>query len=529
MNEIWLALPVMIAVVVLAVSVFSYRLLQISREAPKYLRRFFAMAPTGIVLLDRQGNIENTNAAFQALIGTANCLGKPLTGYVHSEDRAQLAASLKQTSGEQPAISLRLRLVGATEHTVVAYIAAHGEGGMHDSWVVHFIDTTELTRLETQFAQSQKMQAVGLLAGGIAHDFNNLLTAMIGFCDLLLLRHKAGDQSFADIMQIKQSANRAANLVRQLLAFSRQQTLQPRVLSLTEILADLVHLLRRLMGETIELSIVHGRDVFPVWADQSQLEQVIVNLVVNGRDAMPDGGELTIRTANVAIKLPQRCGDDVMPPGDYVLVEIEDTGTGIPPDTVGRIFEPFFSTKSPGAGTGLGLSTVYGIMRQTGGYVAVQSEVGKGTIFRLYLPAHRAREQGPQLMAPAEEFARDLSGMGTILLVEDEDAVRLFAARALRNKGYRVLEARGGEAALEVAEHQLDEINLVLSDVVMPRIDGPTLIRELRKRRPSLPVVFMSGYAEEDFRRKIDQGEETWFLLKPFTLAQLAQKVKEAI
>src|SRR6185437_16020717 len=325
--------------------------------------------------------------------------------------------------------------------------AEDGQSGV----ILHFIDTTEQKSLEVQFAQSQKMQAVGQLAGGVAHDFNNLLTAMIGFCDLLLLRFRPGDPSFADIMQIKQNANRAANLVRQLLAFSRQQTLQPRVLNITDVLAELSHLLRRLIGENIELKMVHGRDLGLVKVDQGQLEQVIINLVVNARDAMRGGGTLTVRTSNITNADPTHSGHEIMPPGDYVLIEVEDTGEGIPKENLVRIFEPFFSTKEVGSGTGLGLSTVYGIVKQTGGFVFVDSAPGRGATFTIYLPRHQASEA---LLAPRNELAeggataRDLTGAGTVLLVEDEDPVRLFSARALRNKGYRVIEAKSGEAAL---------------------------------------------------------------------------------
>ena len=254
--------------------------------------------------------------------------------------------------------------------------------------IVYLLDTTDQKKLETQFAQSQKMQAVGQLAGGIAHDFNNLLTAMIGFCDLLLQRHQPGDASFADIMQIRQNANRAANLVRQLLAFSRQQTLQAKVLDVTDALTELSHLLRRLIGASIELQIVHSRDVFLVKVDQGQLEQVIINLAVNARDAMPEGGRLIIRTRNETRTAMEQRGTEIIPPGDYAAIEVADTGTGIPPDILQRIFEPFFSTKEVGSGTGLGLSTVYGIVRQTGGFVFVDSTVGKGTTFTILLPRY---------------------------------------------------------------------------------------------------------------------------------------------
>jgi two-component system cell cycle sensor histidine kinase/response regulator CckA len=330
-------------------------------------------------------------------------------------------------------------------------------------------------------------------------------------------------------MQIKQNANRAANLVRQLLAFSRQQTLQPRVLEVTDVLGELSHLLRRLIGENIELEMVHGRDLKPVRADAGQLEQVIINLAVNARDAMTGGGKLTIQTQNVRTHEPMQRGADVMPPGNYVMIEIADTGTGIPKDILDRIFEPFFSTKEVGSGTGLGLSTVYGIVRQTGGFVFVESEAGRGATFRVYLPEHTQPVEAAQRVAGTDDDRRDLTGIGTVLLVEDEDAVRLFSARALRNKGYKVLEARSGEAALEIVNEHLNDIDLVISDVVMPRIDGPTLIKELRVRRPDLRVIFISGYAEDAFRKRVDAGEESHFLMKPFTLKQLAAKVKEVL
>lgn len=524
--------------ILVAVSVFTtgmvilYKLRKKSTNPnkydPEYFQNFLDQAPTAIALIGANGAIERANRAFADLVDAKKVkdyVGHSIFDFLHDDDKPHAFAHFKEMREKGSAQSaMEIRLSGKNERNVMAYCATHGDG-----CVAHFIDITELKRLQTQFAQSQKMQAVGLLAGGIAHDFNNMLTAIIGFCDLLLMRHKAGDQSFADIMQIKQNSNRAANMVRQLLAFSRQQTLQPRVLSITENLTDLVHLLRRLVGERVELELIHGRDVGFIRVDPSQFEQVIINLAVNARDAMPQGGQLTIRTVNLTTRTAMNHGDDVMPPGDYIIVEIKDTGSGIDPEILPRVFEPFFSTKPTGAGTGLGLSTVYGIMRQTGGFVGVESELGKGTIFRLYLPSHRSPVEAENNTDDAQEAARDLSGMGTILLVEDEDAVRLFAARALRNKGYRVLEARGGEAALEIAESELDHIDLVLTDVVMPRVDGPALVEELRKKRRNLPVIFMSGYAEEDFRQRIHQGEESFFLTKPFTLKELAEKAKEAL
>ncbi|MBK3776387.1 response regulator, partial [Azospirillum brasilense] len=393
--------------------------------------------------------------------------------------------------------------------------------------ILHFIDMTERKGLEAQFAQSQKMQAVGQLAGGVAHDFNNLLTAMIGFCDLLLLRHKPGDQSFSDIMQIKQNANRAANLVRQLLAFSRQQTLQPRILSVTDVLAELGNLMRRLIGENIELKMLHGRDIGYVKVDQNQLEQVIINLVVNARDAMAGGGRLTIVTSNHVVEQAQRREHETIPPGDYVSIEVIDTGCGIPKENLQRIFEPFFTTKGVGSGTGLGLSTVYGIVRQTGGFVLVESEKGEGTTFTILLPRHKG-EARPDQGEPRERRGSDLTGSGTIMLVEDEDAVRVFSARALRNKGYQVLEAKNGEAALQQIGTDGNRIDLLITDVVMPQMDGPTLARHVRRMRPDMRVIFISGYAE-DRLGEIDGVEVAHFLPKPFSLKQLASKVKEVI
>jgi two-component system, cell cycle sensor histidine kinase and response regulator CckA len=378
------------------------------------------------------------------------------------------------------------------------------------------------------------MQAVGQLAGGIAHDFNNLLTVMIGFCDLLLLRHRPGEQTFADIMQIKQNANRAANLVRQLLAFSRQQTLQPKVLDVTDILADLSNLLRRLIGVNIALKVVHGRDLGLVRVDQVQLEQVLINLVVNARDAMPKGGTLTVRTSNVAAREPTRRGAEIVPSGDYVLIEVADTGMGIPPENLERIFEPFFSTKEVGAGTGLGLATVYGIVKQTGGFIAVDSRIDEGSTFAIYLPRHD-EEAADVVRAKApggleeEEEVRDLTGAGTVLLVEDEDAVRLFASRALKNKGYAVIEAKNGEKAMEAIEMVGRRLDLLITDVMMPQMDGPTLVKAVRAKFPDLKVIFISGYAEDTFREKVEKDAAIHFLPKPFSLLQLAGKVKQVM
>jgi two-component system cell cycle sensor histidine kinase/response regulator CckA len=352
---------------------------------------------------------------------------------------------------------------------------------------------------------------------------------MNGFCDLLLQRHQPGDPSFADIMQVKQNANRAANLVRQLLAFSRQQTLQPQVLNLADVISDLSNLLRRLLGAGIELEVEHSRETGLIRVDRGQLEQVLINLAVNARDAMTGEGSLSIRTRTIG---PDLKGEPVrrppLPAADWVVIEVTDTGGGIPAGLIDRIFEPFFTTKPIGEGTGLGLSTVYGIVKQTGGYIFADNVPGQGACFSVYLPVHQgdAEEEGADGGAA---LAADLTGAGTILLVEDEDPVRLFASRALRSKGYRVLEARTGLAALSLLEDAEEHVDLIVTDVVMPEMDGPALIEKVRAERPGMRIICISGYAEGSFREKLGSFRNIHFLPKPFTLSQLAERVKEVL
>ena len=505
------------------------------RASEDRFRRFFEDAPIGIALLDQDAHITEWNKAFQTMVGVEDdaLVGGSIADFVADDRRHDIIRRLSGVlGGAEPGspIELRMRTKG---DLIVSLFAKRLDGTMEEApgLLLQFINQTDQKNLEAQFAQSQKMQAVGQLAGGIAHDFNNLLTAMIGFCDLLLMRHKPGDPSFGDIMQIKQNANRAANLVRQLLAFSRQQKLQPRVLSVTDVLAELSNLLRRLIGENIELKLIHDRDLGPVLVDQGQLEQVIINMAVNARDAMANGGQLSVQTKNVTTTQPMRRGSEEMPPGQYVLISIGDTGVGIPPENLDRIFDPFFSTKEVGSGTGLGLSTVYGIVRQTGGYVFVESTQGRGTTFSIYLPRHVATETVVDAIPiePVDSRPRDLTGVGRILLVEDEDAVRVFGARALRNKGYEVTEAESGERALEVLHEEGRDVDLLITDIVMPQMDGPTLIRKVQEFRPDIKVICISGYAEDKFRQRLDADESIQFLAKPFSLKQLAAKVKDVL
>ena len=330
-------------------------------------------------------------------------------------------------------------------------------------------------------------------------------------------------------MQIKQNANRAAALTRQLLAFSRRQTLRPQVLQLGDVLADLQMLLRRLVGEKIELDLKHGRDLWLLKADLNQFEQVVVNLVVNARDAMPDGGKISLRTRNVTSAECALFRQPTLTAADYVAIEVEDTGTGIPADVMDKIFEPFFTTKEVGKGTGLGLSMVYGIVKQTGGWVFCESEPGRGTLFRIFLPRHIAQAEEAPVRESIKAPATDLTGHGTILLVEDEEAVRAFGARALVSRGYTVLEAASGLEALDVVEANAGQIDLIVSDVVMPEMDGPTMFGELRKRGIMAKIIFVSGYAEDAFAKNLPEGQEFGFLPKPFTLKQLVEAVKGAL
>jgi two-component system, cell cycle sensor histidine kinase and response regulator CckA len=524
-------------------------------EAEIRFTRFFNNTPMAIAAIGADGSIHRTNAPFQrmfaALIDAAGGLEKITFEQLAAENdqKAMRAALEAAIAGKAKINPVDILVADDQERFVRIFISAvtndnsanenSSMDGNDDRAIVYALDMTEQKALEEQFTQGQKMQAVGQLAGGVAHDFNNVLTAIIGFSDLLLANHRPSDPSFQDIMNIKQNANRAASLVRQLLAFSRRQTLRPQVLDLGDVLSDLRMLLDRLLGEKVDLEVVHGRDLWPIKADLSQFEQVIVNLAVNARDAMPDGGRLTVRTSNIDAGLvTEKYPYKEMLPGDYVLVEVIDEGLGMTEKIVEKIFEPFFSTKEVGKGTGLGLSTVYGIVKQTGGFIYAESEVGVGTTFRVFLPRYEASEETGDIETTAIEAAddreskpKDLTGSARLLLVEDEDAVRAFASRALASRGYDVMEAASGVEALEILEESDSEFDLIISDVVMPEMDGPTLLTEVRKKHPHLKFVFMSGYAEDAFARNLPDNEkhQFGFLPKPFSLKQLATTVKEVL
>ncbi|MEQ1952433.1 cell cycle histidine kinase CckA [Mesorhizobium sp. CN2-181] len=532
------------------------------RASENRFTRFFNSTPMAIAGVDQQGRIVRTNAPFFSLFSSIvdrDAIDRHVRfdSVIHERDRAAFALALEKARRRQAEIDpIDTVLPTNEERHIRLYVNAVADGPgieeAEEAAIVYAVEMTEQKALEGQMAQSQKMQAVGQLAGGIAHDFNNVLTAIIMASDLLLTNHRPSDPSFPDIMNIKQNANRAASLVRQLLAFSRKQTLRPEVLNLTDVLADLRMLLARLIGNSVKLKVDHGRDLWPVKVDISQFEQVVVNLAVNARDAMPSGGTLTVRTRNVTAEESRRFASyhRELEKSDFVLVEVEDTGTGIPPDVLKKIFEPFFTTKEVGKGTGLGLSMVYGIIKQTGGFIFCDSEVGKGSVFRIFLPRHvpeirvvpeAANQPGsPDQASPSAangaatpakqpDATRDLSGSATVLLVEDEDAVRMGGMRALTSRGYTVHEASSGVEALDIYRELEGKIDIVVSDVVMPEMDGPTLLGELRKIDPDIKFIFVSGYAEDAFARNLPAEAKFGFLPKPFSLKQLATVVKEVL
>jgi two-component system, cell cycle sensor histidine kinase and response regulator CckA len=509
------------------------------RAAEVRFMRFFDHTPMAIATVDRSGAVVRANARFAKLaqsLSPEGAANKSIFRTVNARDRSLLIAAINQAAEGQGDIPpVEAALDGAKERWGQFFVTAVEENEREtEAAIVYMLETTERRTLENQINQSQKMDMVGQLAGGIAHDFNNVLSAIMMANDFLLNAHKPTDPSFQDIMQIKQNATRAATLVRQLLAFSRRQTLRPQVLYLGDALSDLTMLLRRLIGEKVKLDLVHGRDLWPVKVDVSQFEQVIVNLAVNARDAMPDGGKLTVRTANISTEEAERLSYKGMPPADYVRIDVADTGTGIPAEIVDKIFEPFFSTKEVGKGTGLGLSTVYGIVKQTGGFVYVDSEADKGTSFHIFLPRHPPELEvavtNGAVKEPVEVKPRtDLTGQGTILLVEDEEGLRSLNARGLRSRGYSVIEASNGIEAMEALEEKNGAVDLVVSDVVMPEMDGPTLLKTMRGRNPDLKIIFVSGYAEDAFEKSLPENQQFAFLPKPFTLSQLVAAVKETM
>ncbi|MEQ9693287.1 ATP-binding protein [Shimia sp. SDUM112013] len=486
----------------------------------------FEDLPVALLKVARAGQVLGANKAARAMLANETVEGLQLHDLMEGLGRSinDWLAEAASGLGDSHTEFLVLRRADREVFVQVSLTRVIDDEGV--ALMAVLTDATELKSLEAQFVQSQKMQAIGQLAGGVAHDFNNLLTAITGHCDLLLMRHDPSDQDYADLVQINQNANRAAALVGQLLAFSRKQNLRPEVLDLRNTLADLTHLLNRLVGERIRLTLCHDPDLRSVRADKRQLEQVLMNLVVNARDAMPDGGEIVIETESMTYADPVRRDRATVPAGDYVCVRVKDQGTGIAPDKLQKVFEPFYTTKRTGEGTGLGLSTAYGIVKQTGGYIFVDSTPGAGTVFSLLFPVHEVYEAAaPPVPELPEHPVRHVDG-GVLLLVEDEAPVRSFACRALRLKGLTVLEAASGEEALEILEDPALGVDLFVSDVVMPGLDGPGWVTQALQSRPDVPVVFMSGYAEDSFSDRQAEIPHTAFLQKPFSLNDLTQTVQ---
>lgn len=496
-----------------------------------HIEQLLSNLPLGLALVDRDGRFLFANDAFMRVAGVKDAKLPPYPGdLVVAEDKAAVSDTIRRYAGGQSMSGdIAVRLAGEPDEAIALSIA--GLRGFGNAAVLLGLkDNSEETKLKRQVAQATKMQAVGQLAGGVAHDFNNILTAIIGYCDLMLLRHPPGDSDYDDIQQIKNNSNRAASLTRQLLAFSRQQTLRPQLLQLPDVVSEVSHLLKRLLGEGVHLEVNHGRGIGTVRADPGQLEQVIVNLGVNARDAMPKGGVLRIETRAVLPADVRAMRSEILPIGEYALLSVSDGGSGISKENLGKIFEPFFTTKELGKGTGLGLSTVYGIVKQSGGFIFADSEVGKGTRFDVYLPTHAGGAARPAVStAPELSIAQpeEIWGNATILLVEDEDMVRAVAERALVRQGYTVETARDGEEGLQYfAEGK--RYDLIVSDVVMPNMDGPAMARKLRADYGDMRILFMSGYAEEQLRQSINL-DNVHFLPKPFSVQQIAEAVKNAL
>ena len=498
----------------------------------------FSSAPVAILHLDGEelgtSIVKSANPAFERMSGGLSWIGLPFSDVFMPNDAEHrfLTFTAIDCDADKP---FDATLAGANGLPVSVYIIPDPDVE-RSSWA-YLVDTSARKSLEDQLVQSQKMQAIGQLAAGVAHDFNNLLTAIRLNTDELLQRHPVGDPSYPELQNINTTGIRAAALVKKLLAFSRKQTRRMELLSVTDTLSEMVVTLKQTLGERAKLNMVHGRDLPPVRADKSQIDTVLMNLCVNARDAMEEqgGGTITIRSLltprhdindpSVALALKSIPGDD------FVIIEVSDTGTGMTDEVKAKIFEPFFTTKEVGKGTGLGLATVYGIVQQSGGHLTVDSDLGVGTTFRIYLPAADASEaEEESIKAPvAVKKPADLTGQGNILFVEDEASVRLIAAKSLRKKGYKVVEAEDGEEAFELLEEADEPFDLMISDVVMPGMDGPTLLKKGRTMLGEARIVFISGYAEEEFSELLSEEPDVTFLPKPFTLAQLAEKVKAEI
>jgi two-component system cell cycle sensor histidine kinase/response regulator CckA len=501
------------------------------RASEERFRALVENSSDALLLLDAEGRITYTPLSTQRHVGwkSDELVGRSILDFVHADDRelatTQMADALQQP-GARVETELRFHHADRTFRTMEAVAVNRLNDPSVSAIVVNTRDVSDRRRLEGQLRTSQKMEAVGQLAGGIAHDFNNLLTAILGYCNLMLDDVTREDPLRGDLEEIRSAGERAAALTRQLLAFSRRQMLQPQVVDINVLVTQMEKLLRRLLSEGVELLTSLGPALYHVTVDPASVEQILVNLAVNARDAMPDGGRLTIETMNVELDHLYAETHMTVVPGTYVMLAVSDTGEGMDAQTKAHVFEPFFTTKEQGKGTGLGLATVYGIVKQSGGYIWVYSEPGHGSVFKVYFPA--AEAVATAASHEDDHGARKKDGWETVLLVEDEDAVRALAREVLRRHGYVVVEARHGLDALRVAERHPDDIHLMITDVVMPHMSGRELAERLGATRPKMRVLFMSGYTDHFVvNRAITPG--SWFLQKPFTPEILAQKVRQVL
>jgi PAS domain S-box-containing protein len=491
-------------------------------------------APFGVLALDEALTVALMNPAAEVLFGGQGqtLLGKPITdlipaGLPQGPKTGSVASSEQQSSTRstpRPQLLTGRKPDGSTVHLSASLSTLPTAAG--PLTLVYVQDASESHGLEERSHSSMRLEAIGRLAGGVAHDFNNVLTAILGYSDILLRKLRADGPMWEELQQIRRAGERAAGLTRQLLAFSRKQVLAPVILDLNGLVSGMEDLLRRLIREDIQLSFRLDRGLRPVKADPSQVEQVLINLVVNARDAMPSGGKITISTLNAPQgKLPLSTSQE-LDLNPYAILSVADTGCGMDASTQARIFEPFFTTKEFGRGTGLGLATVYGIVRQSGGQIEVQSELGRGSVFQVYLPQVEGVATSAPPSPPPFQVPR---GTGTILLAEDEEAVRLLAGRILEANGYRVLQARDGLEALNICKKHTGEITLLLTDVVMPRMNGRDLAVRAGGLRPTMKIMYMSGYTDTiiAFHKILQSGAA--FLQKPFTPDVLVKAVREAI
>ena len=499
------------------------------RKSEERFRKLFESNTIGIAIADLAGRTLEANDAYLAMLGykreellTGELRWDTLTPPEYGDlDRAAVL-ELQQTGAATPWEKEMFRKDGSRVPVLIGVAMLQAS---ESSCIAYVVDLSERRQLEEQFRQAQKMEAVGQLAGGVAHDFNNLLTVILGYSDVLAAKLDPGSLALEELDEIRSAGERAASLTRQLLAFSRQQVLERKVIDVNDLIANIEKMLRRLIGEDIELVTVPDPALRRVFADSGQLEQVIMNLAVNARDAMPRGGKLTLETANVELDQAYARAHATVRPGSYVMIAVSDTGVGMNAETLTRIFEPFFTTKERGKGTGLGLATVYGIVKQSGGYVWVYSEAERGTTFKIYLPP---AEQGAEV-EEATAALPPVRGSETVLLVEDEESVRTLSRTILESYGYSVLEAGSGLEALEMVRERGGSIDLLLTDVVMPSMGGADLVTRLQVLRPGIRVLYMSGYTDDTVVRHAHLKQGRVFLQKPFTPETLVRKVREAL